>query len=227
MTACTGSPGRGTTPAPAPGRRGHRRAGHWAAPRHRPAGSGRRRPHAHAASRPAGCAGCRHHRCACRRARSGPASWCPGAAAPRLGPLIAHDRGPRGARTARVPPPPQHLAHRRGGAPQQRPERHGTGAAALARREDLRLGRRAQAPGLVRRGGRTLPELPPAPDRIAPPPAIAGGATRADRLGCGTRAHASQHRRDRATARFERIAHPSGPSSSIIHRNSVGIWFAW
>ena len=53
------------------------------------------------------------------------------------GPPIAHDRGPRGPRPARAAPPPQHLAHGRGGTPQPGAQGHRTGPAALARRADL------------------------------------------------------------------------------------------
>ena len=64
-----------------------------------------------------------------------------------LGARVAHDGRPWSPRPARVAQPPQHFPHGLGGAPQQRPQRHGPGAAALACRQDLRLGVRAQAPG--------------------------------------------------------------------------------
>ena len=85
-----------------------------------------------------------------------------------------------------------------------------TGPAPLRRRAARISGlcRGAEPPRLVLGRGRALLQPHPACRRVAPPPAIARRAARADRLGRGARTHAGHHRGDRAAPGLERIAHP-------------------
>ena len=102
------------------------------------------------------------------------------------------------------------------------PHGYWAGPAALARRQDLRLGRRAQPPRLPLRGGPAFLEVSPPICRVARLPAIPRRAARAQRLGPRSRAYPSQHRVDRAAPRLERIAHALRPSRSVIHVNHRG-----
>ena len=137
----------------------------------------------------------------------------------RLGAFVAHGGRPRSPRAARVPPPPQHLPHRQGRAPQQRPKGDRAGPAALARRQDLRFRLEAQAPRLPPGGRRAFLESGPPLRLVARLPAEAGRAARPNRPGRGPRAQAGQHRGHRAEPRLKRIAQALRRRRSITHRD--------
>ena len=157
--------GRRTRPPPAPGRRRRPRRPGRPGPRSRRGGCGRRRPRAGAASRRGVSVGCRRGGSPCPPARSAPGAWCPHAAAPPA--ARARSGRPRGGAAradARGAVAGQHLAHRRGRQPEDRPQARRPVAAGRPRGEDpLPRARAGQRRGWRRGTGRRSrsPAQPP------------------------------------------------------------------